>query len=197
MVEYIAAFAAVAAAAASIVIWRRRGRRAAAQGKRVEPAGAAARSNSQPISDPAAAAAAPESDMPDASAARTSRNPDEPRHVLIVDDMPAIRMLLAEVLRSAGFIVHEAESGRAAVELAGTYSLDVVLLDLKMPDMDGVEVLEAIRRSGRSAEVHAIMISAYGDGDKIDAARRLGVKRFFTKPFDIEELRDYVLSAAD
>lgn len=121
------------------------------------------------------------------------RKPGEPRQILIVDDQPAIRMLLVEVFRTAGFVVHESATGRGAVELAAQHAFDAALLDLQMPDMDGIEVLESIRRIDESVRI--IMISGYGDGDKIEEARRAGVEKFFTKPFDIEKLRDYVLEA--
>jgi CheY-like chemotaxis protein len=123
---------------------------------------------------------------------RGQRKYGEPAHILIVDDQPAIRMLLAEVFHTAGLQVYEASNGRAAIEMFRAQSIDFVLIDLKMPDMDGIEALKVIRSI--DADVEAVMISAYGDAEKIEAARRLGVHKFFTKPFDIEKLRDYVLN---
>jgi len=122
---------------------------------------------------------------------RLPRKYGEPAHILIVDDQPAIRMLLAEVFHTAGLHVHEAPNGRAAIDTFQSNPIDYLLIDLKMPDMDGIEALRAIRSI--DADVEAIMISAYGDADNIEAARKLGVHKFFTKPFDIEKLRDYVL----
>ncbi|WP_313999759.1 response regulator [uncultured Paenibacillus sp.] len=119
------------------------------------------------------------------------RRSEEPRHILIVDDQPAIRMLLAEVFQASGLVAHEASCGRAAIETFRNEPVDFVLLDLKMPDMDGIEALRVIRTM--NGEVEAVMISACGDAERIEAARGLGVRQFFTKPFDIEKLRDYVL----
>ncbi len=123
---------------------------------------------------------------------RAQRKYGEPAHVLIVDDQPAIRMLLAEVFQTAGVHVYEASNGGSAIETFRDNSIDFVLIDLKMPDMDGIEALKVIR--SLDADVEAVMISAYGDAEKIEAARRLGVHKFFTKPFDIEKLRDYVMN---
>jgi CheY-like chemotaxis protein len=123
---------------------------------------------------------------------RVQRKYGEPAHILIVDDQPAIRMLLAEVFHTAGFQVYEASNGSSAIETFRDNSIDFVLIDLKMPDMDGIEALKVIR--SLDADVEAVMISAYGDAEKIEAARRLGVHKFFTKPFDIEKLRDYVMN---
>ncbi|PZD93747.1 hypothetical protein DNH61_24090 [Paenibacillus sambharensis] len=118
-------------------------------------------------------------------------NTDGPPSILIVDDQAAIRMLLAEVFQSSGLIVHEASSGKTAIEQFRDHRVDFVLLDLKMPDMDGLEALKEIRRM--DPHVQTVMISAYGDVDKVETARKLGVEKFFTKPFDIEKLRRYVL----
>jgi two-component system response regulator (stage 0 sporulation protein F) len=115
---------------------------------------------------------------------------DTPYEILVVDDQPAIRMLLAEVFQTSGFIIHEAASGREAIEKFRAHPTDVILLDLKMPDMNGIETLRAIRAMDR--DVKAVMISAYGDPDHIEEARRLGVERIFTKPFDIDKLRQYI-----
>ncbi|EXX87740.1 hypothetical protein BG53_03485 [Paenibacillus darwinianus] len=129
--------------------------------------------------------------QPAAPVSRPVCDSEGPRHILIVDDQPAIRMLLAELFQAAGLIVHEASNGRAAIETFRSEPVDFVLLDLKMPDMDGIAALRVIRTM--SEHVEAVMISAYGDSEKIEAARKLGVRQFFTKPFDIEKLRDYVL----
>ena len=122
----------------------------------------------------------------------TQRKYGEPAHILIVDDQAAIRMLLAEVFQTAGLHVHEASNGRAAIDAFRDHSIDFLLIDLKMTDMDGIEALRVIRSI--DADVEAVMISAYGDAESIEAARKLGVHKFFTKPFDIEKLRDYVLN---
>jgi len=112
--------------------------------------------------------------------------------VLIVDDQPAIRMLLRELFELEGLAVYEAPQGRTAIELVKRAPIDFILLDLKMPDMDGIEVLRAIRQI--NTDVHVAMITAYGDPDKLDAAKQLGVLASFTKPFDIDIVKKFVMA---
>ncbi|SEM85609.1 response regulator [Paenibacillus sp. OV219] len=113
--------------------------------------------------------------------------------VLIVDDQMAIRILLRELFEQEGLQVYEAANGTTAIEVARNYKVDFILLDLKMPDMDGIEALQEIRRFNQTVQV--AMITAFVDPDKLDKARALGVKSFFTKPFDIEYLRSYVIGS--
>ncbi|WP_274650701.1 response regulator [Paenibacillus humicola] len=115
-----------------------------------------------------------------------------PCGVLIADDQRAIRMLLRELLELGGLTVYEASNGRSAIEQARNKGIGFILLDLKMPDMDGIEVLEAIRAF--RPDVKVAMITASSDPDKQEAANRLGVRAFFTKPFDIEYVKSFVIS---
>lgn len=105
--------------------------------------------------------------------------------VLIVDDEPAIRRLLRTGLGAAEYRTIEAETGRAAVEMALRDNPDVVLLDLGLPDMDGVEVIRALR--ARSA-VPIIVLSAREDERGKVAALDLGADDYVTKPFGMAEL---------
>ncbi|RCW50923.1 response regulator [Paenibacillus prosopidis] len=111
--------------------------------------------------------------------------------ILIVDDQPSIRMLLSELFRAEGADVYLAEHGYAALEHLKNNDFDCVLLDLKLPEMDGIEVLRAIRE--KSQAVPVILISAYAEPAKMEEAVRLGVTKFLTKPFDIDELKEDVL----
>ena len=115
-----------------------------------------------------------------------------PFSVLIVDDQPAIRMLLRELFELEGVTVFEAAHGRMAIEQVRREAIDFILLDLKMPDMDGIDALRQIRSFNNKVKV--AMITAYGDPDKLEAARELGTLAFFTKPFDIESVKEFVMS---
>ncbi|WP_219837489.1 response regulator [Paenibacillus sp. R14(2021)] len=112
--------------------------------------------------------------------------------ILVVDDQAPIRFLLRELFEQEGITVLEASNGVAAVEAVRDQDVHYVLLDLKMPDMDGIEALREIRRMNRSVQV--AMITAFGDPDRIDAAKRLGVRTFFTKPFDILYVKSHVIN---
>jgi len=115
-----------------------------------------------------------------------------PYSILIVDDQSAIRRLLRELFELEGYTVYEAPQGRTAIEQVQRYPIDFILLDLKMPDMDGIEALMEIRKF--NTDIKVAMITAYGDPDKIDTAKQLGVLNFFTKPFDIEHVKQFVIS---
>lgn len=114
-----------------------------------------------------------------------------PYNVLIVDDQPAIRLLLRELFELEGVTVYEAPNGRTAIQQVRRNRVDFILLDLKMPDMDGIEALREIRTFNSSVQV--AMITAYGDPEKLETAKKLGTLAFFTKPFDIEYVKDFVM----
>jgi two-component system KDP operon response regulator KdpE len=113
--------------------------------------------------------------------------------VLVVDDEAALARALAINLRARGFEVETAGTGVAALDLVARFRPDVVLLDLGLPDLDGIEVLEGIR--GWSP-VPVIVLSARASGDdKIDALD-VGADDYVTKPFDMNELTARVRAAA-
>ncbi|GFN32331.1 response regulator [Paenibacillus xylaniclasticus] len=116
-------------------------------------------------------------------------------NVLIVDDQPMLRLMLREVLEASGLNVYEAASGEEALELAGSRVVDLMLLDMKMPGMDGVELLRRWRKQdgNPNADVSCAIISALDDPNKEREAIELGVTKFIVKPFDIFNVRDYVL----
>jgi len=107
------------------------------------------------------------------------------RVILVVDDeMPILRFLRAS-LQDAGFRVHEATTGRAALDAAASRKPDVVLLDLGLPDMDGLDVLKNLRQW---TQAPVIVLSARGqESDKI-AGLDSGADDYLTKPFGVEEL---------
>ncbi|QAY67355.1 response regulator [Paenibacillus protaetiae] len=109
------------------------------------------------------------------------------KKVLIVDDQNGIRVLLMEVFSSEGYNTFQAANGRLALEIVKEHSPDLVLLDMKIPGMDGLEILKHIKAINRDIKV--IMMTAYGELDMIKEATDLGALMHFTKPFDIDEMR--------
>ena len=108
-----------------------------------------------------------------------------PSRVLIVDDEPAILATMAPLLRSRGYEVSTAMSGRTCLESVERTDPDLVVLDLGLPDIDGVEVCRLIR-DGRSTPI--IVLSARGaESDKVGALDA-GADDYVTKPFGAEEL---------
>ena len=112
------------------------------------------------------------------------------KEILIVDDQQGIRLLLNEVFKKEGFITHLAANGFEALKIAQTTSLDCVLLDMKIPGMDGLEILRRLKENNE--ELPVFMMTAYVEQDIIDKANELGVAQYFTKPFNIFEVRDEV-----
>ncbi len=112
------------------------------------------------------------------------------KKVLIVDDQNGIRVLLVEVFSNEGYQTFQASNGRLALDIVRAESPDLVLLDMKIPGMDGLEILKHIKEI--NSEIKVIMMTAYGELDMIKEATDLGALMHFTKPFDIDELRTAV-----
>lgn len=96
-------------------------------------------------------------------------------------------MLLLEVFSSEGYNTFQAANGKIALEIVKHEAPDLVLLDMKIPGMDGLEILKHIKAIDSSIKV--IMMTAYGELDMIKEATDLGALMHFTKPFDIDEMR--------
>jgi two-component system, response regulator, stage 0 sporulation protein F len=112
------------------------------------------------------------------------------KEILIVDDQQGIRLLLNEVFKKEGFKTHLAANGFEALKIAQTTTLDCVLLDMKIPGMDGLEILTHLKKDNKDLPV--FMMTAYVEQDLIDRVKSLGVAKYFKKPFNIFEVRDEV-----
>jgi DNA-binding response OmpR family regulator len=110
--------------------------------------------------------------------------------VLIVDDEPNVRLMFRTALQGAGYETTEAGDGEAALEALGRTPADVVLLDLRMPGMDGMETLRRMRDAGDETPV--VIITAHGSIPDAVAAMRLGAIDFLGKPITPERLRAVV-----
>ena len=108
--------------------------------------------------------------------------------VLVVDDEDNIRMLVRFNLEKAGYEVFEAEDGRKAVEIAVDLTPDIVLLDLMLPGIDGLEVCRNLKRNPRTAALPIIMLTAKSDGIDRVIGLELGADDYMTKPFSQREL---------
>ncbi|MGD6794059.1 response regulator [Metabacillus indicus] len=110
--------------------------------------------------------------------------------ILIVDDQYGIRILLNEVFQKAGYQTYQAANGFQALEIVDKHKPDLVLLDMKIPGMDGIEILKRMRVV--EPDIRVIIMTAYGELDMIQEAKDLGALTHFAKPFDIDEIRDAV-----
>lgn len=117
--------------------------------------------------------------------------------ILIIEDEAAIRRVLVKILteESDTYEVTEAEDGLAGIELIKKDDFDLVLCDIKMPKMDGVEVLEALKKV--KPEVPIVMISGHGDLDTAVNTMRLGAFDYISKPPDLNRLLNTVRIALD
>jgi DNA-binding NtrC family response regulator len=106
--------------------------------------------------------------------------------VLLIDDEPAILRTIGDHLSARGHRVYQAERGAEGLEVLRREAIDLVITDLKMPGMDGFEVLREVKRLSPGAEV--IMVTAHGDIDNAVRAMREGAFDFFTKPIKLREL---------
>ncbi len=115
---------------------------------------------------------------------------DDKGYVLIVDDDEGILVGLKRVLEREGYRVEGARAAPIALEQMEQQRFDLVVTDLQMPGMDGLELLGEIKR--RSPEMPVVMITAHGSTDAVIAALRAGVSDFVTKPFSPRELLNIV-----
>ncbi|MBV9957935.1 MAG: sigma-54-dependent Fis family transcriptional regulator, partial [Acidobacteria bacterium] len=116
-------------------------------------------------------------------------------HLLIVDDEQGIRQLLTLVFERAGHRVRVAEGGRRALELLRAESVDLIISDVKMPDMNGIELLRAAREV--APDLAVVMMTAFATVDTAREAFKLGADDFIQKPFDVDELKLIVAKALE
>ncbi|MBV9241642.1 MAG: sigma-54-dependent Fis family transcriptional regulator, partial [Acidobacteria bacterium] len=107
--------------------------------------------------------------------------------ILIVDDEQSYRQLLTLVFQEEGHNMRTAMNGRQALELLKQGPAQVIVSDVKMPDMDGIEMLRAVRET--LPEIGVVLMTAFASVDTAREAFKLGADDFIQKPFDVEELK--------
>ena len=114
----------------------------------------------------------------------TAGDSEDAVRVLVVDDVLVNRELLRRRLVRRGFVVDEAAGGREALERIETGGYDVVLLDIMMPDLDGIEVVREVRRTRSAEALPIIMVSAKSLSEDVDRSLSVGANDYITKPID-------------
>lgn len=114
--------------------------------------------------------------------------------VLVVDDEDQIRLMLRTALEQAGYDVIEGRSGKEAVDQYRRAPTDLVIMDILMPDKDGLESIIELRQEFPDAKIIAVTGGGAQDGtlDFLDVARMLGATRAFHKPFELKDLLEAV-----
>ncbi len=114
-------------------------------------------------------------------------------NLMIVDDEPIVRKSLSDWLKEEGFDILTAEDGYKAIELIEKEKVHCVILDLKMPGIDGIQVLKEIK--AKRPETKVIMITAYGTIQNAVEAMKIGATDYITKPFDPEDIVESIKRA--
>lgn len=115
-----------------------------------------------------------------------------PATVMIVEDDAATRRLYRFLLANSGYNVVEAEDGVVALERLATHPSELIVTDMNMPRMNGMELVRSVRQT--HPDVYVIMVTAFGTPDTEKQAYRAGVNEYLMKPFDFEELEERVRS---
>jgi DNA-binding NtrC family response regulator len=111
--------------------------------------------------------------------------PDKNR-ILVVDDEEALRTVLSTELTSEGYEVSTAADGSEAIDMVKENTYDLVLLDIKMPNVDGFEVLKFVK--GEKPSIKVIMLTGFADLKNAIESKRLGAEDFVSKPYDLVDL---------
>jgi len=114
---------------------------------------------------------------------------------LVADDVPMIRKLVEFHLKQIGFDIANAADGAEALALANNFKYDLILLDIMMPEMDGLEVLRRVRQGSINKETPVIIMTAYGDSSNVRKAVEYGANDFIVKPVEQVSFRRKVIDA--
>ena len=121
----------------------------------------------------------------------TKRVVEETQAILVVDDHAPIRKVIRRHLELAGYSVAEASSGKEALMMIGKEPIQLVLLDVMMPNLDGIEVCKLVR-NGKTSLLPVVMVSAHGTSLMVKRARQSGANDFLVKPFSKKLLLEKV-----
>jgi two-component system chemotaxis response regulator CheY len=111
------------------------------------------------------------------------------RAVLVVDDSTTVRKFVAVSLEMQGFSVTSACDGMDALEKLPTRKFDLVITDLNMPNMDGFELIKALRENAEYRELPVIILSSLSDQANKEQGAKLGVSSYVVKPFSLEKIQ--------
>jgi CheY-like chemotaxis protein len=122
------------------------------------------------------------------AACTTLRNVDAPARVLVVDDDPVIRRLIRVNLELEGFEVSEADDGSSCLDVLESISPRVIVLDIAMPNVDGLSTITSLRGDPATSDVKIVVVSARAQQADVRRGMQAGADVYLTKPFDPEAL---------
>jgi two-component system CheB/CheR fusion protein len=111
-----------------------------------------------------------------------------PLRIVVVEDNDDSRSMLCELLELSGFHCHAAATGRVGLELIQELQPDVALVDIGLPELDGLEVASQLRRDPRNRDLYLVALTGYGQREDREAARRAGFDTHLVKPVDFDAL---------
>lgn len=114
--------------------------------------------------------------------------------VLVVDDNRMNRLKMTRALSTEDYDVSEASGGQEAIEMLQSQVFHLVLLDILMPEVNGIQVLEQMQSDQRLAKIPVIMVSAVDEQEDVDKCFAIGAADYINKPFDVETLMSRVRS---
>jgi CheY-like chemotaxis protein len=108
--------------------------------------------------------------------------------ILYVEDEKDLRVPISQILELLGYEVESAHNGQIGVEKAENWQPDLILMDIRMPVMDGIEATRLLRSKPTTAQIPIFILSAYTDAKTRDACKQAGADAFFAKPLDIDKV---------
>jgi CheY-like chemotaxis protein len=117
------------------------------------------------------------------------------KKILVIDDEGLVTTSLKQLLKKSGYDVDIANNGHVAMEKVGDHDFDLIVSDIRMPDINGVETVKKIReylREAGKAPVPEILITGYADKETFEEAQQLKVADYIYKPFNINEFLDVI-----
>jgi two-component system chemotaxis response regulator CheY len=110
------------------------------------------------------------------------------RHILTVDDSSSVRQMVSFTLRAAGYEVTEAVDGKDGLAKVEREKFDLIITDLNMPNVDGIQLITAVRKMTGYSFVPILMLSTESQAEKKDAGRKAGATGWIVKPFNADQL---------
>jgi two-component system, chemotaxis family, chemotaxis protein CheY len=114
--------------------------------------------------------------------------------ILLVDDSVTVRQQVGLALKQAGYAIMEADDGRAGLLMLARSGISMVICDINMPRMNGLEMLEALQRNPRLAAIPVIMLTSERHPALMERAKTAGASAWITKPFNAEALLNAVVT---